>query len=700
MKSSRFNIDTHEIRRDGDSLHVNLYGWCFLDFQEAGRIEVLHNGKPVKAEISRLRRRDVNRAFPDVDREDILGFSVDAVIAPFKSGDTYSVTAFSREENGPEKKLLLWSEKERDVRRSFVWLAKKVWHKVKNLRTQPKEDYERWFEEHRPSARVLSLQRQEKMDRMPKISIIVPVYKTPADFLRQMIGSVQAQTYENWELCLADGGVDDTSVQSIIEKEYAKEPRIRYRKLDANKGISGNTNAALALATGEWIGLLDHDDLLAPDALYETVKAMNAHPEAEAFYSDEDKVSMDLKHHFEPHFKSDYNPELLRSNNYICHFFVTSREMMDRVGGFRAEFDGSQDHDLILRITERAREVVHIPKILYHWRMHRNSTAANPQSKMYAFDAGKRSVQAQLDRLGIDASAEHTEHLGFYRVDYHVKEEPLVSIIIPNKDQADVLRRCIESVLDKTLYKNYEILVIENNSTEEETFRYYKELEKEERVRVLTWPGKGFNYSAINNFGAGEAKGDYFLLLNNDIEVIRPDWLTRMVGCCAQKGVGAVGAKLFYPDGTIQHGGVIVGLGGIAGHMFLQKPGDFVGYFARAKVQQDLSAVTAACMLVKAEAYRAVGGLNEEIKVAFNDIDFCMRLRKAGLRIVLDPNVQLIHHESISRGQDTTPEKRKRFESEVKYFEDHWGEELAAGDPFYNPNLSLVATQDFTLKWD
>lgn len=700
MRSSRFNIDTHQVRVEGDSLHLDLYGWCFLAFQEADRFEVLHNGKPVKAEITKLRRRDVNRTFPDVDKEDVLGFSIQAVLRPYHSGDTYSVVAYPAESLPGAKALVLWSEKEKDVKRSFLWLAKKAWHKLKSLREQKKEGYERWYEEHRPSARKLQEQRETTFAAAPKISIIVPVYKTPEAFLKQMIGSVQAQTYPNWELCLADGGVDDTVVEKIIRTDYAGEPRIRYQKLTENRGISGNTNAALALATGDWIGLLDHDDLLAPEALFEVVSAINKYSDAEAIYSDEDKVSLDLKKHFEPHFKSDFNPELLRSNNYICHFFVTTKEMMARVGGFRSEFDGSQDHDLILRITEQAKRVVHIPKILYHWRMHQNSTAANPQSKMYAFDAGKAAVQAQLDRLGLDGKVEHTEHLGFYRTTYSLRGEPLVSILIPNKDQIDILRRCIESVQDKTDYPNYEILIIENNSTDPKTFVYYKELETDPRIRVVTWTGKGFNYSAINNFGASLANGSFFLLLNNDIEVIEPGWLTRMVAMCQRDPVGIVGAKLLYPNDTIQHGGVIVGLGGIAGHMFLQKPRDFVGYFARAKLQQNLSAVTAACLLVRAEAFRAVNGLDEAIKVAFNDVDFCLRVREKGWLVVMEPNVLLYHHESVSRGQDDTPAKRKRFESETQYFEKRWHDWLAAGDPYYNPNLSLIATQDFTLKWD
>lgn len=580
---------------------------------------------------------------------------------------------------------------------NFGW--KKYCDKIKKRFQDTEEVYNVWRKKYIPNARKLKKQRAEKLDYEPCISIIVPTYKTPEKFLKEMIDSVRNQSYENWELCIGDGSVTEDTVKNVVESYQKKDKRIKMLCLSENLGIAGNTNAALSIATGDYIALLDHDDILAPDALYEVVKWMNEHykDETDVIYTDEDKVSFDLKDYFEPHFKSDYNLDLIRSNNYICHLFVARKSIVDQVGGFRKEYDGSQDYDFILRCIEQSKHVEHVPKVLYHWRCHPGSTAANQESKMYCYEAGKRAIEDHLKRMGEDdCQVVMTEHLGFYHVIYPIREQKKVSIIIPNKDQKEILERCIESVIQKTDYKNYEIIIVENNSTTNEIFEYYKTIEQRENIRVVIWKDK-FNYSAINNFGVRYANGEYLLFLNNDIEVIRENWLSEMLANVQRKEVGIVGAKLLYPDNMVQHAGVIIGMGGIAGHPLSRHPADDCGYFARGIIQQNLNAVTAACMLTKKEVYEKVNGFEEKLAVAFNDIDLCLKVRKAGYLIVYDPEALLYHHESISRGKEDTLEKRNRFEGEVDYMAKKWKDVLEKGDEYYNPNLSLLSG-NFELK--
>lgn len=580
---------------------------------------------------------------------------------------------------------------------NFGW--KKYCDRIKKRFQDTEEVYNVWRKKYIPNARKLKKQRAEKLDYEPCISIIVPTYKTPEKFLKEMIDSVRNQSYENWELCIGDGSVTEDTVKNVVESYQKKDKRIKMLCLSENLGIAGNTNAALSIATGDYIALLDHDDILAPDALYEVVKWMNEHykDETDVIYTDEDKVSFDLKDYFEPHFKSDYNLDLIRSNNYICHLFVAGKSIVDQVGGFRKEYDGSQDYDFILRCIEQSKHVEHVPKVLYHWRCHPGSTAANQESKMYCYEAGKRAIENHLKRMGEDdCQVVMTEHLGFYHVIYPIREQKKVSIIIPNKDQKEILERCIESVIQKTDYKNYEIIIVENNSTTNEIFEYYKTIEQRENIRVVIWKDK-FNYSAINNFGVRYANGEYLLFLNNDIEVIRENWLSEMLANVQRKEVGIVGAKLLYPDNMVQHAGVIIGMGGIAGHPLSRHPADDCGYFARGIIQQNLNAVTAACMLTKKEVYEKVNGFEEKLAVAFNDIDLCLKVRKAGYLIVYDPEALLYHHESISRGKEDTLEKRNRFEGEVDYMAKKWKDVLEKGDEYYNPNLSLLSG-NFELK--
>ena len=580
---------------------------------------------------------------------------------------------------------------------NFGW--KKYCDRIKKRFQDTEEVYNVWRKKYIPNARKLKKQRAEKLDYEPCISIIVPTYKTPEKFLKEMIDSVRNQSYENWELCIGDGSVTEDTVKNVVESYQKKDKRIKMLCLSENLGIAGNTNAALSIATGDYIALLDHDDILAPDALYEVVKWMNEHykDETDVIYTDEDKVSFDLKDYFEPHFKSDYNLDLIRSNNYICHLFVAGKSIVDQVGGFRKEYDGSQDYDFILRCIEQSKHVEHVPKVLYHWRCHPGSTAANQESKMYCYEAGKRAIEDHLKRMGEDdCQVVMTEHLGFYHVIYPIREQKKVSIIIPNKDQKEILERCIESIIQKTDYKNYEIIIVENNSTTNEIFEYYKTIEQRENIRVVIWKDK-FNYSAINNFGVRYANGEYLLFLNNDIEVIRENWLSEMLANVQRKEVGIVGAKLLYPDNMVQHAGVIIGMGGIAGHPLSRHPADDCGYFARGIIQQNLNAVTAACMLTKKEVYEKVNGFEEKLAVAFNDIDLCLKVRKAGYLIVYDPEALLYHHESISRGKEDTLEKRNRFEGEVDYMAKKWKDVLEKGDEYYNPNLSLLSG-NFELK--
>lgn len=581
-----------------------------------------------------------------------------------------------------------------NIKKGILYLRhygpKEFWVKLTERFQADDVDYEQWYENHKALPEELEKQKNEKWKRKPLISIVVPVYNTPQVFLRQMIESVQNQSYSEWELCIGNASPENKEMKKILE-EYKKDARIKEVEIPENKGISQNTNRAMEIASGEWIGLLDHDDLLAPNALYEIAKAVNEHPDAEVIYTDEDKVTTDLKEHFQPHLKPDFNLDLLRSNNYICHFFVASRDLIKRVGGFRPEFNGAQDYDLILRCTEQAKQIVHIPKILYHWRVHKASTADNPASKMYAFDAGKRAIEEHLVRCRTKGTVQHTKDLGFYRVKYEICGEPLVSIIIPNKDQSEALKKCLDSIREKTSYRNYEIIIVENNSEEPETFAFYKKIAGE-KIKVVTWEGE-FNYSAINNFGVRHARGDYLLLLNNDVEIINGDWLTEMLSHCQRKEVGIVGAKLYYPDNTIQHAGIIIGIGGVAGSVFVGLPRAFSGYLHKASIQLDLSAVTAACMLVKRSVFEQVGGLEEKLKVAFNDVDFCLRVREKGYLVVYDPYAELYHYESKTRGAEDTKEKIRRFQTEIEYMRSHWIGLLKKGDPYYNCNLSLT-------KWD
>lgn len=568
-------------------------------------------------------------------------------------------------------------------------LIKKSKHKLQGIDND--YDYGEWYELTKPTEEELEQQRQTSFDYEPKLSIVIPAYKTPERYLREMLDSILAQTYSNFEICIADGSPRGESVERVLEKYAQKDQRVRYVILGENKGIAGNTNAALEMATGDFIVLADHDDTITPNVLFECVKAINADPEYDVIYSDEDKLDMDGGSLFDPHFKPDFNPDLLCSVNYICHLFVVNHDLVDAVGGFRAEFDGAQDYDFIFRCTEAARKIYHIPKVLYHWRCHQGSTASNPESKMYAFEAGARAIMAHYDRVGIAAKkVERGVDYGIYHSTYEILGEPLVSVIIPNKDHSRDLEICLQALLHRATYKNLQFVIIENNSTEEETFEYYKKMQEEypDKIKVVVWE-REFNYSAINNFGVTQADGEYLLFLNNDTEIIASECIEEMLGLCQREDVGAVGARLLYQDDTIQHAGVVIGFGGIAGHTFIGLHKAENSYFHRAMCTQDYSAVTAACLMTKRCVFEQIGGFTEELAVAFNDIDLCMKIRSLGKLVVYNPYALLYHYESKSRGLEDTPEKVARFNREVAIFAKRWPEILRDGDPYYNPNLTL-----------
>lgn len=548
------------------------------------------------------------------------------------------------------------------------------------------------------SDKVREYQKNYKFSKDIKFSILVPLYNTPKDFLVEMISSVTEQTYQNWELCLADGSTDDFAYVGKMCRSLAKkDSRIVYKKLEQNLGISENTNACLDMATGDYIALFDHDDVLEHTVLFEYMKVI-CEQDADFIYCDEDKFNEFGGRLYDEHYKPDFAVDNLRSNNYICHFTVFDKKLIEKAGAFRKEFDGSQDHDLILRLTEQAKRIVHIPKILYHWRVSDASVASDPYAKPYTIEAGKKAVSEHLEKSGIKATVESTKiHPNIYRIKYDIIDNPLVSIIIPNYNHVEELSRCIDSIINKSTYKNYEIIIVENNS-DKATFEYYDTLKKYDNIKVVVYkPENGFNYSAINNFGVQFAKGEHYILLNNDVEIITPEWIEEMLMYSQRDDIGAVGAMLYYPNDTIQHAGVTIGVLTLAGHNFRHSQRGNPGYFGRAGYQQNVSAVTAACLMLPAKVYEQVGGLDESFAVAFNDIDFCMRIRKEGYLIAFTPFAELYHYESISRGDDEAPEKRERFLSEVNRFQIRWKKELEQGDPYYNPNLTLDR-EDFSHK--
>lgn len=578
-----------------------------------------------------------------------------------------------------------------------------VWHaggfaiavdKMNHL-LNPSTFYDSWFRNQRVTPEELDEQRKTKLPYEPKISLLVPTYNTPVKLLKQMIETVEQQSYANWQLCIADGSDEKNPARAMIRKYAAKDKRIKVTYLDQNYGISGNTNKALELADGDYIAMYDHDDFLELNCLFEVAKAINEQ-KCDILYTDEDKYADESEHFDDPNLKPDFSIDLLRSHNYITHLFVVKSEIIKGIGGFRSAFDGSQDYDLILRCIEKTDKIYHLPKILYHWRIHEGSMAEDPESKMYCYEAGKKAIEENLERSGLKGTVEMLPkpYYGLYHTRYTVQGNPLVSVLIPNYENRDVLKRCVDSLFNINSYKNIEVIIIENNSKSKEIFDYYEQVQKEhDNVHVVTWSGGSFNFSAINNTGEKYAKGEYLLFLNNDTEMINPDSIDEMVGMCQRKEVGAVGAKLLYEDDTVQHAGVVIGFGGTAGHVFHGIHNDDTGYMMRALINTNYSAVTGACMMMPKDLFEKVGGFDEELAVAFNDIDLCLKVREENKLVVYNAFSLWHHYESISRGyDDESPEKKARFKKESDIFRRKWKKILTEGDPFYNANFDVGYT--------
>lgn len=538
----------------------------------------------------------------------------------------------------------------------------------------------------------------DSMVLKPTISIIMPVYNANLDWLREAVDSIRKQLYPNWELCIADDCSPNPAVRRELEALQKSDQRIHVIFREKNGHISAASNSAMESATGDWLALMDQDDLLPEDALYHIAYTIISNPKAGIIYSDEDKID-ETGRRFDPYFKSDWNPDLFLSHNMVSHLGVYQRDLVQRLGGFREGFEGSQDYDLAMRMIEMLtpEQIVHIPKILYHWRSHSDSTAQAGSNKNYALLAGQKTLDDHFKRTGVAARAELLD-FGMYRTHYALPNDmPLVSLIIPTRNGLSLIKQCIDSIVEKTTYTNYEIIIVDNNSDDPDTLAYFAAIKDDERIRVLR-DERPFNYSALNNAAVEQAKGQYVGLLNNDIEVISPNWLSEMLSIASQPGVGAVGAKLWYPDDTLQHGGVIVGLGGVAGHAHSRIKRTDLGYFGRASLIQTMSAVTAACLVIRKDIYNEVGGLDEvNLAVAFNDVDFCLKVQSAGYRNIWTPFAELYHHESATRGLDDAPEKKRRFLSEVQHMKEAWSTDTWK-DPSYNPNLALDQS-DFSLAW-
>ena len=706
--TDKLNYCVDSVESDGKNIMIK--GWAVDAHDVEFKLVKIEQGKEedISFELNRYTRSDVAESFAELDNTKDIGFVVKLANNKYKM--RLYLSAGERHEeyrvNGSKgvSRIPVVNKAKNVINKTIMntknYGLKSTWLKIKiRFRTKAAfatANYNTWIKKRMPDKKELARQRDMKFEYSPLFSILVPLYETNEYFLDELIKSVKNQTYKNWELCFSDGSKDSERLRKIIENYSKADKRIKYT--DDKKGplgISDNTNQAYEIATGEYIVLGDHDDLFTPDALYECVKVLN-NKKVDVIYTDEDKTDEKGKKFFGANFKPDFNIDLLRSCNYICHMFVASKKLVDQIGTFNSEYDGAQDYDFILRCVEKANEVYHIPKVLYRWRAHSNSTSERPDSKLYAFEAGRRAIEAHYKRLGIEAIVENGDHLGQYKTTYKIKGNPLISIVIPNKDHVEDLKKCMDSIDEKSDYKNYEYIIVENNSEEDITFEFYKQLEKRDNVNVLYWD-KEFNYSAINNFGVKEAKGEYILLLNNDVEVINGDWLSQMLGYCQREEVGIVGARLYYEDDTIQHAGVVIGFGGIAGHTFVTLDEDSDLYQSRTKVACDYSAVTAACLMTKKKIYEEVGGLEEAFKVAFNDIDFCLKVRATGKLVVYNANAKLHHYESKSRGAEDTFEKKERFNSEIKLFRSRWPEILENGDPYYNVNLTLDKA-DFSIR--
>ena len=700
-----YHIDSIEFNDSG----TNISGWAF---SENGNVDIdvkEHDTFQLKKKI----RMDVLIAYPQSVKSDDVGFDIliprkkiSCVRLVFNDGIDITV-AEVKKENETYKKIKTFLLKTKEMvgyacrKRSYSkmysiyrehGLSGLIWQCKRKLGGG--REGEVHYQYKLPSKKILEKQKNTCFVNEPTISVIIPVYDTPLLFLNAMLNSILNQTYSQWEACIVDCSPTDRQ-WNVLTEYNKKDQRLKIKRLSKNMGISGNSNEAFGMATGQYVTFLDHDDLLTPDAFFEVVEEINNDSEIDFIYSDEDKTDETGTKFLTPFFKPDYSPDMMQSINYICHLTVISDELLQKAGRyFNKEYDGSQDYDLFLRCMEKARKVAHIPKVLYHWRMHQKSTASNTESKPYAYWAGKKAIEAHLQRIGMKGRVVARENFGFYKVEYELEEKPLISIVILNCDHIDDLKMCLDSIFEKTSYANYEIIIVENNSVTNEIFAYYEEIKDEKNIHILYWQGQ-FNYAMLNNWAAKQAHGEYLVFLNNDIQIISPDWLEQLLMFAQRADVGAVGAKLYYPDNTIQHGGVILGIGGVAGHSHKYSSRYDYGYCNRLVMVQNLSAVTAAMMMVKHSVFDEVGGFDEQFAVAFNDVDFCLKIRERGYLIVFNPDVEAYHYESKSRGAEDTPEKKKRFHNEVVRFWKKWGHPLI--DPYYNENLT-IEREDFSLR--
>ena len=665
--------------------HLHISGWCIAASGE---------------QITQLRARIRGKSFPAA-----YGILRPDVAATFDTGPAALRSGFSMDVVVPwgAATLVLEAQTQASVWEEFFRAqvhGPLLWSRTAESHEQV-GNYAEWIRLYDRVTRrdAQSIRRQiAAFPRQPKISILLPVYNTDRRWLRRAIDSVRRQLYRNWELCIVDDASTAPHVSTLLQWYARRDPRIKIHRRAENGHIAAASNDALALATGEYVALLDHDDELALTALYFSAREFNEHPEAQLLYSDEDKLDKQGRR-CDPYFKPDWNPDLFTSQNYVSHLSVYATELVRKVGGFRRGFEGSQDYDLALRCIEQIEpaQIRHIPHVLYHWRIADESTATFAGAKPYAHEAAVRAMQEHVDRRGIQARVV-PHYANYLRVIYSPPpDQPHVSIIIPTRDRGLLLRQCVESIFAKTDYPNFDIVIVDNESTDAETLAYLEASKADSRVVVLRVAGE-FNFSRLNNIGVAHARGAFVALLNNDLEVMRRDWLVEMVSHAARPEVGVVGARLWYPDGRMQHGGVILGVGGVATHAHSGIRKEH-GYFARAHLTQNFSAVTGACMLLRKEVYLELGGLDEvNLAVAFNDVDFCLRLRQAGLSTVWTPHAELVHHESASRGLEDTRSKQRRFLAEVDFMQTKWGHILTA-DPFYNPNLSIESNREFKLAF-
>lgn len=702
------------IYRDKTTNNLTITGWALDTITKESPTFTINNENQVSAyNIQRVLREDVNQIYQTepaieagfvvtlegIKQKKVLPFhfqsSAHVITVDFPLNKKYPVIP------GTEDKVTrLWIK----AKKGFKYMAKNgISHtiqraKIEKLRNQA--SYPNWLARNEVLDIEAMTQEIATFHYQPKISIAMPVYNVEEKWLRLCIDSILNQVYTNWELCMADDASTDPNVKKILTEYQQLDERIRVVFREQNGHISEATNSALAIATGEFVALLDNDDELAINAFYEVVKVLNENPELDLIYSDEDKIDMD-GNRSDPAFKPDWSPDLLLGTNYISHLGVYRRSILEEIGGFLKGYEGSQDYDLVLRFTEKTTKerIKHIPKVLYYWRMLPTSTAVDQGSKGYAFEAGLRAVQDALVRRGINGHATHGAANGLYDVYYDIESEKLVSIIIPTKNGYKDVQRCVSSIIEKTTYQNYEIIMADNGSTDPKMHELYAEFEQQLPGRFFVESiDIPFNFSTINNRAAKKAHGEYLLFLNNDTEVITENWLTLMVSFAQQERIGCVGAKLLYPNNTVQHAGVILGLGGVAGHGHYGYPHGDLGYFGRLAINVNYSAVTAACLLMKKADFDAVGGFEEAFTVAFNDVDLCLKVQALGRDNVWLHEAELYHFESQTRGYDDKGKKKKRFEQEKVMMEEKWGP-LIENDPFYNPNLTRDIPK-FSLRID